>query len=208
MTRKAPALASLLLERLGPEDEVLLGDLQEEYAAGRSAFWYWRQVCTAVAMATWSDLRVHPLIAARAVIVGLLALIVFNGVAIALFSSEMAGRAHDWMIVKYGSRDLPMLWVTRHEFWLVMWTSHVFSGFAIARLHRRAVVGALTAFTIAVMLKTSGEAIDRSLSDTYPYWTPFSPTMFWMATALAPLLIVAGGCLGVRRRSRTDTSTT
>ena len=42
--RPLPALATTLLLRLGPGDESFAGDLAEEYAAGRSRAWYWRQV--------------------------------------------------------------------------------------------------------------------------------------------------------------------
>jgi len=44
-SRKPPRLANLLLERLRyfERNEALAGDLQEEFASGRSGRWYWRQ---------------------------------------------------------------------------------------------------------------------------------------------------------------------
>src|SRR5258706_11177473 len=50
MLRTPPKLATTLLERFGPENDALSGDLREGYAAGKSERWYWRQVITAIWM--------------------------------------------------------------------------------------------------------------------------------------------------------------
>ena len=41
--RTPPLFARLLLDWLAPGHEALRGDLEEEFAAGRSRAWYWRQ---------------------------------------------------------------------------------------------------------------------------------------------------------------------
>jgi hypothetical protein len=48
-----PRLATWLLERLssGYHRESLVGDLFEQYARGRTRFWYWRQVLVAIFVA-------------------------------------------------------------------------------------------------------------------------------------------------------------
>jgi len=48
--RTPPFLATRILERLGADDEALIGDLVEEYRRGRSRAWYWAQVLSSVAM--------------------------------------------------------------------------------------------------------------------------------------------------------------
>ncbi len=49
--RPAPRLATWLLEHLADRyrREALVGDLAEEFRAGRSSGWYWRQVLLALA---------------------------------------------------------------------------------------------------------------------------------------------------------------
>jgi hypothetical protein len=65
-----PRLATALLERLGPRDEALIGDLVEEYRSGRSSAWYWGQVLTAIVIGTASEVRAHKLVAVRVFAIG------------------------------------------------------------------------------------------------------------------------------------------
>jgi hypothetical protein len=56
---KPVALATWLVEHLtfGLDNNALSGDLLEELQLGRSAAWYWRQVCSAIAAGVLSRLR-------------------------------------------------------------------------------------------------------------------------------------------------------
>lgn len=63
MTRNAPPrLAQSLLSRFLPDDDPLIGDLVEEFSAGRSRIWFWRQTGSAL-VAAWHRPRagVRPL---------------------------------------------------------------------------------------------------------------------------------------------------
>lgn len=64
-----PKLALTLLHRYVPDNDPLVGDLVEEFAAGRSRVWFWRQALTAIAIhAARPRDREHPLgLAASAV---------------------------------------------------------------------------------------------------------------------------------------------
>lgn len=54
-----PRLGMLVLQRLGPQNDALAGDLAEEYRAGRSAAWYWCQVLAAVVVGATRELWTH-----------------------------------------------------------------------------------------------------------------------------------------------------
>ncbi|MBZ5577698.1 MAG: hypothetical protein LAP40_14145 [Acidobacteriia bacterium] len=59
MFRRPPALADWLLHRLGDtqRNAALAGDLLEEFRAGRSAAWYWRQTLVVIAHAIAGNVR-------------------------------------------------------------------------------------------------------------------------------------------------------
>jgi hypothetical protein len=65
-----PRLATWLLQRfaVGPNRESLIGDLDEQFAHGHSACWYWQQAIVAMLVGVLHDLRAYPLIAIRSVI--------------------------------------------------------------------------------------------------------------------------------------------
>lgn len=69
MSRQPPALATRLLERLGPDNAALSGDLREAYE-GKSASWYWRQVLAAICVGAMRDGRLHVFGVARGVAIG------------------------------------------------------------------------------------------------------------------------------------------
>ena len=61
-----PRVATWLMARLGPPESPLVGDLDEEWAAGRGRVWFWRQVLTAIVSACVRDIRAHKLLTIRA----------------------------------------------------------------------------------------------------------------------------------------------
>ncbi len=72
-----PKLATFLIERLAGCEPVLFGDLQEEYRAGRSRWWYWREALSVVAWSIVGAIRRHPVKFLRAIA----ALLIANAVA-------------------------------------------------------------------------------------------------------------------------------
>jgi hypothetical protein len=54
----------------GPNNDVVLGDLEEQYQLNGSAMWYWRQVLKAIPVSLFKELRDHAWIAAASVMTG------------------------------------------------------------------------------------------------------------------------------------------
>jgi hypothetical protein len=69
-SRRPPRVATALLDRLGPRDEALAGDLLEAYRSGRAASWYWREVVTAIAVGAWRDLEAEKWLGVQALAIG------------------------------------------------------------------------------------------------------------------------------------------
>src|SRR5258705_8897863 len=80
MTRP-PKLCLVLLDLLAPGHDALAGDLVEH---GGSRIWLWRQVIGAVVHASLAEVRAHPVLAARAVLIGWLLLAIGHRVMFAL----------------------------------------------------------------------------------------------------------------------------
>src|SRR4051812_24500045 len=73
MTRPTnpPGAALWLLERLGPHNESVAGDIAERFAAHEhSRAWVWRQVLAAIVVAAVRDISQHKLLAMTSVVVG------------------------------------------------------------------------------------------------------------------------------------------
>ena len=82
MGRRPPRLASLLLERLAPGNDPLRGDLEEEFANGRTSAWYWTQVIAAIAQQGPLAVRARGLVAAENFVTGIITLVLIGFYAV------------------------------------------------------------------------------------------------------------------------------
>ena len=82
MARRPPRLASFLLERLAPGNDPLRGDLEEEFASGRTSAWYWAQVMSAIAQQGPLALRARGLVAAENFVTGIITLVLIGFYAV------------------------------------------------------------------------------------------------------------------------------
>jgi hypothetical protein len=147
-TVQRPPVASWLLKRFagGSNRESLIGDIDEQFARGRSSFWYWRQVLLAILFGINRDLREHPLLAIRSVIV--------------TWAVVIAWVESTWTLYLWVSDKWVYAWVNSSvvlfEFWipfggglcLVWCVGSAVTGWASARLSDRN----RTAFIAASML--------------------------------------------------------
>src|SRR5262245_46244270 len=58
--RSTPRLATALLRRFAPNDEAVVGDLDEAYQQGQSKAWYWRQALAFLLAKSSREVGVHP----------------------------------------------------------------------------------------------------------------------------------------------------
>ena len=98
-------IARWLLHQFGcsPNNDAVIGDLDERYRQDRSRMWYWSQVLTAIVISFVQEVSAHKLLAMRALIAGWLVKTVWLG----LLASSVFGLAT--APPKYSVRLVPLL---------------------------------------------------------------------------------------------------
>ena len=78
--KRPPAVATWLVQHFGcgPNTDAVLGDLAEQYLH-KSRMWYWRQVLKGIPVSVVTEALGHKVIAAKAIVTGCIAWIVFLG---------------------------------------------------------------------------------------------------------------------------------
>jgi hypothetical protein len=195
---RVPAVAYWLLRRFagGPTRESLIGDIDEQFARGRSSLWYWRQVMYAISVGITQGLRDHKLLAIRSVLLTW---------AVVILWVEST-----WTLYLWVSEKWVYAWVDRSvvlfEFWIpfgggicLIWcVGSAWCGWASARTS----AGHRVAMVVASMLAQA----PLSLWWTRHFWfynefsmrpTPrlWIPNFLWAAIVLVgmPLSTVLGG---------------
>ena len=200
------------LKRLLPAHDIdaLLGDIAEERSR-RSWLWYWWQLLAIVVVASWRDVRKHPLLALRAVAIGCVALTIYFGTVL------LIGRVI--RVLSNGGYYVAGYWLTlpnppgpRPPYDTVIVVAinalgFVLSGWAIVRLHRAHGIAMAMPFLVTMTLLAL-IPLAVILTDTGP-GTARMPLYQIIGTfgslfASIPSGILVGGILGVRRRTRAN----
>jgi hypothetical protein len=140
-----PRVASALLRWMGPHDEALVGDLLEAYRDGKTNWWYWRQVLTAIAFGAVDTVRSHPVLALRAIALGWLVVWLYVNyllstviaVAHAAFNFDrflFVTGLFDWLYVHH--IDFPAAVVRQGPDIVAAWVGMFASGWIVGRVHR------------------------------------------------------------------------
>ena len=143
--RTPPRLATLLLA-LVAADEALAGDLEEEYRAGRSRAWYWRQVIAAVAVDSVRGFDVHDVFAVQRMPMQIIMLALVS--VCAVFTVKLIGAyvvEHDvagFLVSAGGIRELLRLGLS--------FAVAIPMGIVIARIHAASRRTGLLAFGVVV----------------------------------------------------------
>jgi hypothetical protein len=125
-------IAMWLLQRFGvlERNESLAGDLAEERANGRPAWWFWGQTLAAVADVVARDLRDHWLLTLRAI---------------------GTGWAASYLILRILDR-IPLLFAPFHLFSVTYTLMPVAVGWIVAQTHRAHQAALVLAFAASVVL--------------------------------------------------------
>jgi hypothetical protein len=197
-----PRLGRLVLERLGPRNESIVGDLSEEWHAGRSTLWYWRQVLAGIVFHLVADVRGHWFIALRSILVGLVILWSL-GWLVNLVTEQLTR----W-IVMY-PLGVTLVFQVQLGFWIhignLAWGS-VMGGRVIARLHDRHRAAAILGLVLALgVLAVSNERfvflIRNSL--THERFVPYL-VQYLLQCAVVVTGVLVGGLMQPLTASRAE----
>lgn len=195
---RPPRAATWLMNRLAPgeRNESLVGDLVEEYQRRRSLAWYWKQVLVAIVVGAARDVRVHTLLALRAIVTGFGALGFFS-----------------WLLTRVAlnvlAPQVPASWWTYHANYprgvelvaaLLMCAAVFSSGWLVARLHRAHLAGALLAYVASFV--SYGLMLVAAVPHRLPYHSYAYDLAAWMTVvALYSTCLVLGGVCAAPART-------
>jgi hypothetical protein len=185
-----PIVAAWVLTHFGNRNEVLAGDLIEEYRRGRSAAWYCRQVVVALLIGYGKEIRTHKLLAVRALVIGWAALIL-SSYLISFPLYELYSRA----LGDLGLGPLRFWWWHYYTYPVVLvpCIGGFLSGWLVARFHRTYRVAMVSMYVVSVLLTAFPEFFrlaTNSLSNSR-----FVPYLFsyWLTESLFVVSILLGG---------------
>ena len=206
--KKPPTVATAILMRLGPVDECVIGDLMEEYARGRSRWWYWRQVLSVLLLGSVRQLRARPARAACATAIGWATL----GLGFTLLGDRtaegVAGLLWSWDRSGAYAGTLPW-WPFQLSAALVSYGGFAVSGWLVARASRPIAAATVLTYAASVTVALTACALLLELliqqhgrvAVPHPLFYFVSVTLpyHWRSgLVLVPLVIVAGGMAGRR----------
>jgi hypothetical protein len=151
-----PTVATWLLVRFGsPRNrEVVAGDLSEQFQAGRSASWYWRQALSAVALGAITDIRGHKARAVLALLTAYGAMCLFYFPVSPFWDSsttrDFVMRAWAWMWGPPVHMKVLHWWAALLDIPGMLWI-----GWCVGRLHRpyrTAMVPLATLFIVVLQI--------------------------------------------------------
>ncbi len=207
--RPVPALPTWLLLRFGPPDESFVGDLAEEYTAGRSRAWYWRQVISAIALLSMREIGAHPMRAGMAVAAGWATMLL-----VFAFGDRVAGNlaawAFDW------DRQIAYETGVWWPFWIaalvVSYSGFALSAVVVARVHRQRAGAGLVAHAASMFVALMASTVTiEVLSRVWDNRVPVPHTLFYLVSValpyhwrsgllLAPVVILFAGLLSTPPR--------
>lgn len=182
-------MGTLVLERLGPPNDALVGDLAEEYRAGRSPVWYWWQVLVAIAFQIRADVRHHWIVMVRSILSGLLLVYVLGWL---LFPITML---LTWWILLYPSGVILMQFQVGLLIHLAnSFCGSVVAGLVVARWHERHRAVAILGLVLTLGVLAVGNERFYSLVRNSLEHERFVP--YLMEYLLRCVVIMAGVLIG------------
>jgi len=172
-----------------------MGDLDEQFARGRSSSWYWRQVLSAILVGAAADLRDHKLLAVRAVVVGWAVLIPWFYFTLAVYRRVPLWVGVDTWIpgVWFNADSVPLRmawwawWIYEVPLLTAWFGGSLIIGRVIARVHRE--------HRAASLLACVASQLPWTVLWAWPVWRntiALAGTAYALPNQVLAVLILAG----------------
>jgi hypothetical protein len=210
--KKPPAIATAVLIRLGDGNDCIIGDLLEEYSAGRSRLWYWRQVLALVATNTVVQVGTRPLRASVALTAGWATLLLGFTLFGDRTAEALARLFWSWDRASAYAGALPW-WPFQISAVLVSYAGFALSAWAVSRVARPFAAPMVLAYAASVMVVLVGTALLLEVLFRRHGGVPVPHPLFYIVSVtlpyqwrsglvLAPLVIMVCGLGGALRHRR------
>jgi hypothetical protein len=182
--RKPPAWATRLLAAFYTQDESFVGDLLEEYESGRSRVWYWRQVLSAVWLASLRQISAHP--------VRMLATVAAGWATLLLLFLALGDRSADalagWLLEwdRQTAYATNVWWPFHIAAVLVSYSGFALSALAVVRVHRQHGAAMLVAYTVSVMIVLAASAVLIEVLTRRNGGVPVPHALFYIVSVTLP----------------------
>ena len=207
--KKPPTVATTILMRLGPEDECIIGDLLEEYEAGRSRWWFWHQALSAIVSGAILQTRARPARVLVAVAIGWTSLLLVFALLGDRVADGLAGLLWNWD--RQAAYVSDVWWPFAICAAMVSYTGFALSAWLVSRFTRRAEGPMLLAYTASVVVVLAGSAVLIEILTWLNGRVPVPHPLFYIVSVtlpyqwrsglvLVPLVIILCGMAGHRRR--------
>jgi hypothetical protein len=193
-TNQPPRIATWLLRRFGssPNNDALIGDLNERYRQGRARLWYWSQVIGAIISSAFAEVSSHKFMAARAVLLGLILLHAIARLMFNLFGRLLVETLHARMIDEAVFYEGPLPRWVFFSFSVFVFVIGIWSGWMVARFHRRQPAIVLL-YGVATLLWLLGFALIQGIENSPLSGRGHSLPLYCANSAILFVGIAVGG---------------
>ena len=195
--------ATRLLERFANHNPALIGDLMEEYETGRSPFWYWRQVLTAIVVGSFGSIRAHKWLALRALVIGWVFLEAASRLAFPFTRDSLMWLLERGMV----PRHMLFTYVFPLSTLLLIFIISVSGGWVVASTHRPYSTAMVLLLLASVMMRMAPTLpwFFRLLRDTFDN-SRYIPAFLMLLSNYLVVIVgwLLGGMLGSESLSHSD----
>jgi hypothetical protein len=192
-SKQPPRIATWFIRHFGSgaNNDVVIGDLNEQYQRGYSRLWYWRQMLIAILNSTTTEIRHHKFLTVSAITFGQITLHVLSNAMFTLYGRLLITTTHARLVRDGLYYDRQPLWVIPVSIGIVLAVG-IASGWIVAHLHRRSQPALTIVYALSTVLWWIGFAMVSTVTSSF--------SLYFANGAIVVTGIIVGGMLAAPPR--------